>query len=501
MKTLKYISVLLFIFFITSGCSEDLIETPSFGIITGKVVKKDDNQPLSQVKISTSPSTSLVYTDSNGNFTITQVPLGDYSVKAEFSGYLVTFQSANLNQSGQTASISMELATDSSSNVAPKTPTLISPADNAENQPTSVTLTWSCTDADNDPLTYEVILKNSANSNVVTIPDLTATTYTFDNLLSGVSYFWQVTANDGIHTKVYSSTFQFKTSSISGNRFNYVRKINGNYYLVTSNESGGNEFSLTSSSSTSFRPRVNNVANKIAFIRNVSGNNQIFVSKKDGTDVQQVTSVPITGFKNDELDFSWEANGNSLIYPNFDKLYKINKDGSNLTLLYTTPDGSLISECDWSSDGTKIALKTNNNTGYNVRVFVVDMQGQEIATILSNVSGGAGGINFSIAGDKLLYTRDVSGYQNTQNYRQLDSRVLMYNFNANTTTDFSALSGKVAGMNDLDARFSPNDGEIILMSTSNDNISQKNIVKLTPASSGAYDRVVLFSNAEMPDWE
>lgn len=501
MNTIKHLISCLLLILITLGCTEDQIDSVSFGKITGKVVKKSDNTPLANAKVSTSPTSNTVYTDSNGNFTIPEIPVGEYSVKAELSGYQISFEPAHVSQTGQTVNIILELADDTSNNTPPPTPTLISPADNASNQPSTVTLTWSCTDPDNDALTYEVILKNSANSDVITVPDVTATSYTFDNLVHGVSYFWQITASDGINNKVYSQTNQFKIVTITTNRFSYVKKQNGNYYIVSSKEDGTNSYNITPTSFTSYRPRLNNSANRIAFIRNIGGNSQIFTSLKDGSDVQQVTTVPVTGFKNEELDFAWESSGNSLIYPNFDKLYRINKDGSGLTLLYTTPDGNFISECDWSTDGTKIALKTNNNSGYNVKIYIINMQGSTLATVLSNVNGGAGGINFSIAGDKLLYTRDVSGYENYLNYRQLDSRIFVYNLNNNTNTDLSALSYKPSGINDLDPRFSPNDGEIIFMSTSNDNISQKKIIKLSPTTTATYERTTLFTDAEMPDWE
>jgi hypothetical protein len=42
-------------------------------------------------------------------------------------------------------------------------------------------------------------------------------------------------------------------------------------------------------------------------------------------------------------------------------------------LVYTTPDGSMISECDWSYDGSKIAIKTNDYNGYNTNIYIIDM--------------------------------------------------------------------------------------------------------------------------------
>ena len=76
-----------------------------------------------------------------------------------------------------------------------------------------------------------------------------------------------------------------------------------------------------------------------------------------------------------------------------------------------------------------------------------------------------GGINFSIQADKLMYTRDITSYQDS-NYRILDSHIFIYNLNTDTVIDISSLSDKPAGTNDLDPRFSPNDAEIIFVNTS-----------------------------------
>lgn len=494
---LTYLLILL----ISFGCREELVDVAGKGVVKGKVTEKSSNAPLKGVRITTAPTSSTVYTDDKGNFSISDVPVGDYSVKAELSGYVTTFHPVNVTKEGQTVDIAIELADDTAGNQSPYAPELLFPADNAVDMPNSVTFTWNATDPENDSLTFDLILKNSQNSNIQEFTNITEKSYTVSNLIYGVTYFWQVVSDDGINAKVYSPVFQFKVVTVPTNRFLYTKKQNGNYYIVSSDENGNNLFNVTSSSQVSFRPRFNNVANKIAYIKNVGGNNQIFISNKDGSNSTQVTTVPVSGFKNEELDFAWNSNGSKLIYPSFNKLYMINSDGTALTLLYQTVDGSLITECDWSTDGNKIALKTNNNDGYNVKIFTINMQGTVTDTVLSNVPGGAGGLNFSIQGHQLLYTRDFSGYENIQNYRQLDSRIYLHSFASGTAVDLSAASQKPSGMNDLDPRFSPNDSEIIFVNTSNDNISARNIVKIGQSSSGNYSRTTLFPNAEMPDWE
>lgn len=503
MKTLLYslLGSLLFLFCIS--CREELVGKVTTGTITGKVVQKGTNTPLANVKIYTSPTTQTVFTKTDGTFILENIPLGDYSLKAELTGYLSTFQGVNVKtQDG--ISVVFELSDDDSLNSPPSIPILLTPLDQSVDQPTSVNLTWSCTDpdpGDSLKLKFKIIVKNSLNNIIFEKENIKVKNYVLDNLIFGVTYFWQVVADDTVNTPVYSAVQQFKISDTPNNRFHYVKKAGANYYIVSSNESGLN-FQFTSSSVNSWRPKLNNAAGLIAFLRTVSGNTQIFTAKKDGSDVKQVTTTqPVLGYNYDDLDFSWSTNGSELLYPSFNKLYKINKDGSGLTLVYTTADGSFITECDWSNDGSKIALKTNDVNGYNAKIYIIDPLGNILQTVLTGQLGAAGGLNFSIAGNKLLFTRDISGYENL-NHRQLDSHIFLYDLNTNLSTDISLLSEKPIGYNDLDPRFSPNDAEIIFTNTSNDGISQKDIYKMTlNLESNVSPRALLFSAAEMPDWE
>lgn len=503
MKTLLSIFLGALLFLCCFSCSEDLVGVSTTGTITGKVVKRGTNSPLANVKVYTSPTTQTVFTQTDGTFIIEKVPLGDYSVKAELTGYLSTFQGVNV-KTDVGVSVVFELSDDNSLNSPPSVPQLLTPADQSDNQPTSVTLTWASTDpdpADSLKLKFRVIVKNSLNNIVFDKPDIKTKSYVLDNLIFGVTYFWQVVANDTVNPDVYSEIRQFKVSDTPNNRFHYVQKSGSSYYIISSTETGVN-FQFTPNTVNSWRPKLNNDANLIAFLRTVSGSTQIFTAKKDGSNVSQVTTTqPVLGYNYEDLDFSWSTNGSELLYPSFNKLYKINKDGSGLTLIYTTADGNFITECDWSNDGSKIALKTNDVNGYNAKIFVIDPLGIVMKTILTGQPGAAGGLNFSIAGNQLLFTRDFSGYENS-NHRQLDSRIYLYDLNTDVVTDISAISKKILGSNDLDPRFSPNDAEVIFTNTSNDGISQKNIYKLTFSDTNAeYPRTLLFSNAEMPDWE
>lgn len=503
MKTLiQFISIIIFSVCLFS-CNEDLVDQAQTGMLKGKVVKRGTNEPIPNVKIFTAPTTQTVFSGKDGSFEIPNMPVGNYSVKAELSGYLTNFQAVNVQNQNQVVTVVFEMDDDTSLNSPPTTPLLLSPIDNAVNQPLNVELTWSATDPDTaDVMKYSLTIKNNLDTNVIQVNDLTAKHYSLSNLKFGVSYFWQVSVSDGIHPPVLSAIGKFTTNTVPSNRYHYVQKQNGNLVIVSSDASGNN-FQFTNSSYNSWRPRKNNNAGLIAFMRTEGGNTHLYTANPDGSNLFKVTTVPVAGFNNFEMDFSWSTNGQSLIYSNFNKLYRINKDGSGLTLLYTTPDGSMISECDWSYDGSKIALKTNDFNGYNAKIYVVDLLGNVVKTILTGVSGAAGGLNFSVDGQLLLYTKDISAYQDgSGNYRQLDSRIFIYNLTTNTNYDVSAESDKPLGTNDLDPRFSPNNAQIIFMNTSNDNVSQKNVMTID-LNSAMTDlvRTALFSNAEMPDYE
>ena len=490
LKTILSISILFLV-----SCSDEKLNFIDVGKLTGRVVEANSFTPISNAKITMSPTNNSVFTDSDGYFSIDEVLVGDYSVRAQKEGYLAENEPVSIS-ADVTTNVIFELEFSDALNKPPFAPVIISPLDNTLNLPTTVELKWrKAVDPDDDVLTYGIKVRNDYDESTISVGSLVDTTYTLNALKHGVKYFWQVSANDGIHEDVLTNIYSFKTTSFPNNRFLYVRNSNNNHVIYSADESDNN-IVLTSLAQNCWRPRKNLVTQRIAFLKNVGSNTHIFTMKPDGTDVQQVTTqIPLVGFKQDELDFAWSNNGNRILYASFDKLYMINKDGSGNQLIYQTYDGSFITECDWSQDETKIALKTNNSNGYNSSIFIIDMNGNIIKNILTYVNGAVGGLNFSVNNQYLLYCHDISGYESS-NYRQLDTHIFSYNLISNTTSDLSTY--KVAGSIDLDPRFSPNEAKIIFENTSNDGVSIKRI--LTMELSGD-SREILFENAYMPDWE
>lgn len=492
----KYIFLSLFLIFFIN-CSEDKLSLSGKGNITGKVVTYGDNEPLENVKISTNPTSSIVFTNAQGDFEIIDVPINDYSVQAEKDGYLTQFEGITVVDES-TVNIIFELDIETANNRAPEAPILDTPADNeVDVEVDEVQFIWSGYDQDGDELTYVLEILNDQNSEILEFSNIADTTYTVSGLQYGLKYFWQVSASDNINDPSLSEVFTFETLPFPNNRYFYVKKINGNNVIFSSDEDG-NEIQLTSENSNSWRPRKAENIDKIAFLGTNGGETHIYTMNLDGSDIFQVTDdVPVNGFNLEELDIAWRSNDQRILYSSFDKLYHISPNGGALELQHQTPDGNFITGIDYSQQANRIALKTNNNTGYNVSIYTIStLSGVLEEVILENVTGAAGGLDFSFDGTKLLYTYDISGNENNE-YRQLDTSMFIYDYNTSTTTNIS--DGKPSGTNDLDARFSPNEAEVIFVNTSNDGVSQNDIY--TMFINSTIVREIIFEDAKMPDWK
>lgn len=501
-----YFFLTLGVLFLATACSEEPVGENIFGTLTGKVVTKGDNTPLANVKISSNPVSTTVFTDAQGNFEISDIQIGEYSVQAELNDFKTTFEAANVLE-GKTVNIVFELDSLEVDNLAPLAPNLLFPEDGNKTIGSEAEFTWSSSKNDYDEINYELELRNGSTDETVVYANLRDTTLVIQNLAIGKNYFWQVSASDGINTAVKSDLAGFSTNGGTSNRFLFVRNIDGNYVIYSGAEPSGsieeelnqNELQLTSVNTNSYRPIKNNTINKIAFLRLVGAETHIFTVNSDGTDLTQVTeTVPVAGFRQEEMEFTWYDNGAKLYYSNFNKLYSINVDGSGLEVVYSTPTGVLITEVAVNPVNNLVAIKTNNFNGYNGRIAVVNVgNNTEVEVVASGQNGALGGLDFSADGNRIIFTRDVSGVENTE-YRQLDSRIFEYNLNTNTAVEID--TEKESGTNDLDAKYSPDDGSIIFVNTSNDGISERRIYR-TIDDLGIDKKEPLFTNAIMPNWE
>lgn len=481
------------------ACEEDTIEPEEYGIINGIVTDFETNLPLANVRITTSPISEIVFSDANGEFVINNVPVGNVSVEARLDSYETNVEPVFVVLD-EVSNVVLQMVDDNFNNQPPSAPNLLSPVNDTFNVNTFVQLVWnSTTDADEDSIEYELTYFPEGSSEYEVISGITDTTYTLEFLEYNTRYYWQVAAKDDINDEQsVSELYNFLTIPFPDNRIYYTREVDGNFAIFSASGDPENPVvtQITSVQNNSWRPRQNPTVDLIAFLRNVGSETHIFTMKPDGSEITQITDIPITGFRQDQIDFSWTANGDKIIYPNFDKLYSINLDGTGTQLLYTTPTGKLISEAAMSADESFMALKVNDNDGYNTEIYTVDMTGTVLDVILTGQPGASGGLDISFDGSQILYTQDISGNEDPT-YRRLNSHIFIYN-----TTDASVIdvsTEKDAGFNDLDPRFSPNDAEVICTYTSNDGVSNKFIY--TISLSDLTERVEIISEGFMSDWQ
>ncbi|WP_246124347.1 carboxypeptidase-like regulatory domain-containing protein [Bizionia gelidisalsuginis] len=505
LKTLVFLPLLLLVF---TTCSEEQIDGDRIGTINGKVVAKGTNAPLENVKVSTNPVSSTVFTDEEGNFMIENAVVNTYAVQAELAGYVTAFESVAVLEN-TVAVVAFELALSNANNQPPSVPVLVFPEDLQTDVPFEVQFTWESSDPDtDDDLSYILELRNGATNNIELYETAQDTFYLASNLDLATTYFWQVKVNDGVNDDVVSQISQFTTIALPNNPYFFVKREEGNSVIYSGNEDGlnGNEseadisvLKLTSAANNSFRPRSNPVINKVAYLRNVGGNTQIFTMDTGGGNKTQITSViPVNGFRIDEADFCWAQNGSQLYYPNLDKLYRVNADGSGTVLMYQTTDGSFITEVEEAAFDTDLLLiKTNDYSGYNARIFTYRLSLNTEETIVTQgVPGALGGIDITANGQRVVYTRDVSGSENL-NYRIFESRMFVFDIPSMVGAQLS--TDAALGENDLDVKYAPNEGAVIFTRVGNNIGAIPSVFKLQ------FDTTIeekqLFSAGSMPDWK
>lgn len=104
--------------------------------------------------------------------------------------------------------------TTSPSNKAPNSPSSPNPADNAVNVSITPTLSWECSDADNDPLTYDIYFRISTDSLESISTDQTAKNFTIaTDLEFETIYYWQVTAKDDHEHQTAGEIWMFTTAA------------------------------------------------------------------------------------------------------------------------------------------------------------------------------------------------------------------------------------------------------------------------------------------------
>lgn len=270
--------------------------------------------------------------------------------------------------------------------------------------------------------------------------------------------------------------------------------MDGNYEIYSSDTASSTTIQLTFNFNRDWWPRLNPGKTKIAYISDQEINPQIFTMNTDGTNKFKVTTIPVTGYHNNGIGFSWSPDGGYILYSNYDKLYKISQFGTNLTQIATAPAERNFRETDWSPVNNKIVVLTIGENSYDSEIYLMNSDGSNMTIFFSNFPGSMEYPTFSVDGNSIMFTRDVSGFE-SQDGRQLDSHIFIMSINGTDTTDVSI--NKPEGTNDLQPRFSPDGSQIIFTNS-------QNVLGAAPyiwiMNVDGNNRTKLFDNAMMPEW-
>ncbi|MCX6601814.1 MAG: SUMF1/EgtB/PvdO family nonheme iron enzyme, partial [bacterium] len=99
-------------------------------------------------------------------------------------------------------------------NQPPQVPSSPSPADSAIGQSVDVNLSWTCSDPDLDPLTYDVYFGTASTPPLVNSGQ-TAVTYDPGTLADITAYYWRIVAHDN-HDSTSGPVWSFTTEGFAG---------------------------------------------------------------------------------------------------------------------------------------------------------------------------------------------------------------------------------------------------------------------------------------------
>lgn len=483
------------------SCSDEPVSPVNTGTISGQVTDATDDSPIAGASIATTPATSALLTDDSGNYIITDVEEGTYSVKATKTGYNTGSVSVAV-KSEKTTTANIVL-TPTAGNQAPNSPTDSNPANGATDQPISLTLSWSCSDPDaGDSLTYDIYFSSAEETISILSANQADTSVDVSDLAYSMVYYWQVVAKDNNGATTNGPVWSFTTESFPNNRIAFASDRDGDYEIYSSSTEGTSILQLTDEFGRDWWPRISPNRNRIAFSSDRTIESHIYLMNMDGTNVQKITTTPISGYHNYGIGFCWSPDGHQLLYSNYDVLYRIDADGANLSEIARAPAGRHFRECDWSPLDDKIVALTIGSWAYTSEIYLMDSDGSNMTVLVGDSTGTIGHPSFSPDGNKIAYYWDVSGHE-VSTGRMLDARIFIINIDGTGNIDISSYqtagrTGKTAGTNDLNPEWSPDGSKIIFTNAPNDDSTPPNIWVM---DINGYNRTELITDGRMPDWK
>lgn len=501
--------LLLAIFICFSSCEENGEELNVYARIKGKIKHYDNLSPIQGVYVSTNPISTTVKTDENGEYVLEELTPGEYTITVKKDGF-ATESGIRTVEKEEIAIVDFLLEEEIIPNSAPTfAMDSLFPEDDAEDLNLYIEFKWSASDdKDDEELLFDILLfKENEIEGTYIAQDIADTTYTHEKLEYNTIYRWQIIAKDTEEGITKSDIFTFKTKPRPENPIFFSQKVDGSYEIFASDTSESNKVQLTSGPYINWNPRKSPVNNQVAYVSNADGDFNIYVMEYGEKTSKKITVIPIAGYHNPGTGFSWSANGGEILYPHYDKIYKVNNNGSGLEVFATAPEGKHFRMVDCSRYNDRVLALTNEIDGFANSIIIYDTEGNALDTILNDQQGTISSACFYIDASKILYCYDNSGLQ-ADDGRQLDVRIYEYDIATGNSTEIS--TSKDAGTNDYNARYSATGAQIIYENGYNN--SEKTDIYIidhqidggnaggNTGGAGGGSRQKLFDDAILPEW-
>jgi len=497
-KILRGLFIIILLSLWTISCKEDTIQPELFGSIAGQVIEAREDSlivPITGASVSTSPATTSLITNANGDFTFPDISVGSYSISVTKVGFEKKSVTVSVRED-ETTPVVIQLEKSPITD-APGKVFNPSPENEAIDQLRNLDLAWSPdSTTDFNLQRYDIYLYDSDSpSRVLLAGDLVDTTIFVEMLDYNKTYFWQVDTKVQDTLITQGDVWTFTVRMLPDYQFFYASKRNGNYDIFTSDSIGMDIIQLTNKPFREWWPRLSPNRQYIAYSSDENIDFHIFKMTRDGSNAYRITTLPIAGYHNNGIGFSWSPDGGKFIYSHYNQLYSVDENGANLTLIATAPAGRHFRECEYSTFGDKIVVLTIGEKIYDNEIYTMNSDGSNMTMVIDNLPGIVESPSWSIDENSIMFTHDVSGFESPTG-RQLDARIFIKSLVDTTYLDISI--SKPPGTNDTHPRFSPTGANIIFENTTNDGFNAKDlwIVDLTGTN-----RRLLISNAETPEYK
>ncbi|MEQ8323336.1 MAG: carboxypeptidase regulatory-like domain-containing protein [Vicingaceae bacterium] len=478
-------------------CREDKIDPTYFSSLVGLVGDADSVNVLANVSITTVPPTEAILTSENGQFLISNIPTGAYAVKAEKEGYSTETVNVTIGKD-RTTTITILLKKDDDGGINFEIPFNPSPIDQATGQGRLLTLGWSAPEILNETdLTFDVLLFKSGELNGELVAEgISDTIVVVSDLEFATTYYWQVNTVLSNDVKVPGDLWSFQTIDQPDNRFLFASERSGSYQIYSSDSTGIDEILLTNTSSRDWYPQWSPNRDLIAFTSDRTSESQIYLMQPNGQNLRRLSTLAVDGYHNQGVGFAWSPTGGYVIYSHYEKLFRLDKEGINLTQLSVAPNGRHYRQCDWTGQGNKIVVETVGSVVYDNEIYIMEANGANRQLLVENRKGIVSSPSFTVDGSKILFTYDVSEFESTDG-RQLNAHIFL--MSVSDTSDVVDLSvNKAPGTNDLQPRISPDGSQVIFVNANNDGSGKKETWIMDIDGDNRHQ---LFIDAEMPDWQ